>query len=107
MITATRFRATRAALLTSLAPTVWTAGGPRVHTPGYGRWFRRKTVIQWNGKTIATTVNTDSAGNVLSVTALVPAVLTATPGKAFVNTIESQDEQTGQRSFQHHRVSHS
>lgn len=81
------FQRNTGALLTSLAPNSVTAGGPDFTLRVMGAGFVAKTVIQWNGKTIATTVNTDSAGNVLSVTALVPAVLTATPGKAFVNTL--------------------
>src|SRR5207248_11347269 len=42
---------------------------------------------QWNGKTIATQLETDSAGNVTGITASVPAALVATPGTAFVNTL--------------------
>ncbi len=52
-----------------------------------GSGFVAKTVVQWNGTTIPTTVTLDSAGNVLSVTATVSAALVAKPGVATVITL--------------------
>jgi IPT/TIG domain-containing protein/WD40 repeat protein len=54
-----------------------------------GAGFVAKTKVQWNGKSIVTTVPTDSSGNPLGnvVTAVVPAALIAKPGTATVNTI--------------------
>lgn len=54
-----------------------------------GGGFVAKTLVQWNGKSLATTVPTDSSGNPLGtlVTATVPASLISTPGTAVVNTI--------------------
>src|SRR5215813_8856064 len=82
------FQANTGAGLLSLSPSNVTAGGPDMTLTVMGNGFVAKTVVQWNGKTIATTVTTDSnTGAVLSVTAVVPAALTATPGRAFVNTL--------------------
>ena len=54
-----------------------------------GAGFVAKTKVQWNGKSLVTTVPTDSSGHVLGnmVTAEVPAALIATPGTASVNTV--------------------
>ena len=54
-----------------------------------GAGFVAKTLVQWNGKNLQTTVPTDSSGNPLGnvVTAAVPASLIATAGTAVVNTI--------------------
>ena len=92
------FQVNTGAILTSLSPSTVTAGGPDFTLTVIGNGFVNTcktgttsascaTVVQWNEKTIATTVATDSQGNVLSVTAIVPAALTATPGRAFVNTL--------------------
>jgi len=81
------FQRNTGALLTSLSPSNVTAGGPDFTIQVMGQGFVAKTVIQWNGKNLVTTVNTDSIGDILSVTANVPAALTATPGRAFVNTL--------------------
>jgi trimeric autotransporter adhesin len=81
------FQNNTGALLTSLSPSTVTAGGSDFTIQVMGAGFVAKTVVQWNEKNLVTTVNTDTAGNVLSVTAVVPAALTATPGKASVNTL--------------------
>ena len=54
-----------------------------------GAGFVAKTKVQWNGKSLVTTVPTDSSGNPLGnvVTAVVPAALIAKPGTATINTI--------------------
>lgn len=53
---------------------------------GFG--FVLKTVVQWNGKPLVTTVPVDSTGAALGnvVTAVVPAALLATPGTASILT---------------------
>jgi WD40-like Beta Propeller Repeat len=81
------FQSNTGAQLLSLSPSNVTAGGPDFTIQVMGRGFVAKTVIQWNGKNLVTTVNTDNLGDILSVTANVPAALTATPGRAFVNTL--------------------
>jgi hypothetical protein len=78
------FQAPTGAAITFLAPSQASAGGAdftlTVASPSQG--FVPQTVIQWDGKTIATTVV-----SVSSVTAVIPAALIAKPGTAFVNTL--------------------
>lgn len=82
------FQQNTGALLVSLSPNSVNAGGGDLTLQVIGQGFVAKTIVQWNGNNLVTTVNTDSTtGAVLSVTANVPAALTATPGKAFVNTL--------------------
>src|SRR5882762_5434352 len=69
------FQQNTGARLFSVSPSNVTAGGPDFTVQVMGQGFVAKTIIQWNGKNLATTVNTDSVGNVLSVTATVPAAL--------------------------------
>ena len=73
----------------ALSPSNITAGSPQFTLTVTGSNFIAKTVVQWNGQTLATTLATDSSGNVLgnSATATVPAALVAKPGTAFVNTL--------------------
>jgi hypothetical protein len=54
-----------------------------------GAGFVLKTVVQWNGKPLATTVPTDSTGAALgnTVSATVPAALVAKPGVATIITL--------------------
>lgn len=75
------------ASIRTLAPSNTSAGGPDFTLTVVGAGFVLKTVVQWNGKTIATQVATDSAGHVTGITATVPAALIAKPGTAFVNTL--------------------
>lgn len=81
------FQGNTGAQLSFLSPADVNAGGPDLVLKVTGAGFVAKTVVQWNGKKLPTTVTTDSSGNVLSVTAVVPASLTATPGQASVNTL--------------------
>lgn len=89
------FQANTGARITSLSPSTVTAGGTSDLTITVtGSGFVPKTVVQWNGKTIATTVPLDSTGAVVTlpsgaqdITAVVPAALLATPGRSFVNTL--------------------
>src|SRR5260370_13577041 len=73
--------------ITSLSPANITAGSPQFTLTVVGGVFVAKTVVQWNGGTLATQVQTDSSGNVLGITATVPASLVPNPGTAFVNTL--------------------
>lgn len=73
--------------ITSLSPANIMAGSPQFTLTVVGGPFVTKTVVQWNGGTIATQVQTDSNGNVLGITATVPASLVAKPGTAFVQTL--------------------
>jgi WD40-like Beta Propeller Repeat len=81
------FQVPTGAAITSLSPANITAGSPQFTLTVVGSGFVAKTVVQWNGGTIATQVQTDSAGNVIGITATVPASLVAKPGTAFVNTL--------------------
>ncbi len=81
------FQVPTGATITSLSPANATAGSPQFTLTVVGGVFVAKTVVQWNGGTIATQVQTDSAGNVTGITATVPASLVAKAGTAFVNTL--------------------
>jgi hypothetical protein len=73
----------------SLSPSTINAGSSDFTLTVSGSGFIAKTVVQWNGQTLATTLATDSAGNILGnlATATVPASLVTKPGTAFVNTL--------------------
>ncbi len=81
------FQVPTGATITSLSPANITAGSPQFTLTVVGGVFVAKTVVQWNGGTITTQVQTDSGGNVIGITATVPASLVAKPGTAFVNTL--------------------
>ncbi len=82
------FQVNTGATITALSPSNITAGSAQFMLMVTGRGFVAKTVVQWNGNTIATQVQTDTNGNVLGITATVPASLIAKPGTAFVNTLQ-------------------
>jgi hypothetical protein len=71
----------------SLSPSNIPAGSPDFTLTVTGGGFVAKTVVQWNGNTIPTQVQTNSAGTVTGITATVKAALIAKPGTAFVNTL--------------------
>src|SRR6202158_1633632 len=73
--------------ITSLSPANMTAGSAQFTLTVVGGPFVTKTVVQWNGCTIATQVPTDSNGNVLGITATVAASLVAKPRAAFAQTM--------------------
>jgi hypothetical protein len=73
--------------ISSLSPSTISAGSADFTLIVTGQGFVAKTVVQWNGKTIDTKVQTDSAGNVTGITGTVTAALVAKPGTAFVNTL--------------------
>src|SRR5256714_4925485 len=81
------FQAPTGASISSLSPSNVPAGSSDFTLRVNGGGFVAKTVVQWNSKTIATQVQTDSSGNITGITATVPAALVATPGTAFVNTL--------------------
>jgi hypothetical protein len=82
------FQVPTGARLVSLSPSNVTAGSPQFTLVVTGVGFVAKTVVQWNGNTIPTTVATDSNGNVTGISATVSASLVASPGKVFVNTFQ-------------------
>jgi hypothetical protein len=73
--------------ITSLSPSTISAGSAQFTLTVVGGPFVAKTVVQWNGGTIPTQVQMDSAGNVTGITATVSAALVAKPGTAFVQTL--------------------
>jgi hypothetical protein len=76
------------ASIISLSPSVVVYGGPDFTLTVFGstlNGFNSKTVVQWNGKTLVSTF-VDAA----TVTAVVPAALTAKPGTAYVNVFSPQ-----------------
>jgi WD40-like Beta Propeller Repeat len=83
------FQNNTGALLSFLSPSQISAGGSDFTLTLQGSGFVLKTVVQWNGKTLATTVPVDSTGAALGnvVTATVPAALVAKPGVATVITL--------------------
>jgi hypothetical protein len=81
------FQGNTGAGLRSLSPSNVSSGGPDLTLTLFGAGFVAKTVVQWNGKNLVTTVVTDANNNILNLTAVVPAALTATPGIATVNTL--------------------
>jgi hypothetical protein len=81
------FQGNTGAQINFLSPANINAGGPDLTLTVNGSGFVAKTAVQWNGKNLVTTLTTDSSGNVLTVTAVVPAALTAKTGSAFVQTL--------------------
>lgn len=83
------FQSNTGATITSISPSAWSAGGGGFTLTVDGGTFVAQTVVQWNGKTLKTTVPVDSTGVVLGniVTAVVPASLVANPGIATIITV--------------------
>jgi len=88
------FQSNTGASIFSLSPSQISACVPGPATPCAdftltvnGSGFLAKTVVQWNGKSIPTTVTTNAAGSVLSVAATVSAALVAKPGVATIITL--------------------
>jgi hypothetical protein len=81
------FQGNTGAAISFLSPSNTNAGGPDLTLTVNGSGFVAKTVVQWNGKNLVTTLTTDSSGNVLTVTAVVPAAMTAKAGTFSVNTL--------------------
>ena len=83
------FQNNTGASLSSLSPSQISAGNADFTLTLTGSGFVAKTVVQWNGKTLATTVPVDSTGALLgnTITAVVPAAMVAKPGVATVITL--------------------
>jgi len=83
------FQNNTGAFVASLSPAQVSAGNADFTLTVTGSGFVLKTVVQWNGKPLATTVPVDSTGAALGnvVTAIVPAALVAKPGTASISTI--------------------
>jgi hypothetical protein len=83
------FQNNTGAALSFLSPSQIPSGGGDFTLSLQGAGFVLKTVVQWNGKPLATTVAVDSTGAALGnlVTAVVPAALIAKPGVATVLTV--------------------
>jgi hypothetical protein len=81
------FQVPTGATITSLSPADISAGSGDFTLTVNGGPFVKQTVVQWNQQTIVTNVNLDANGNVLGITATVPAALVAKAGTAFVNTL--------------------
>src|SRR5439155_666223 len=75
--------------LAFLSPAQMSAGSVDFTLTVNGQGFVLKTVVQWNGKPLATTVPVDSTGVAIGniVTATVPAALVAKPGVATIITV--------------------
>ena len=82
------FQVPTGATITALSPSTIAAGSPKFTLVVTGGGFVAKTVVQWNGTTIPTTVTTDANGNVTGISATVDASLVTKPGTAFVNTLQ-------------------
>ncbi len=80
------FQSNTGASISFLSPSNISAGSGDFTVTANGGNFVAKTFVEWNGKKLTTTVNTNSAGNIVSVSALVPAALVAKPGTATVIT---------------------
>lgn len=84
------FQANTGAQLFFLSPSNATAGGPdlTLTISGNNSTFVATMYATWNEQKLKTTVTTDSnTGAIISVTAVVPAALTAKPGTFFVQTV--------------------
>jgi len=81
------FQNNTGASITSLSPAQVSAGTGAFTLTVNGGGFVAKTVVQWNGTAIPTTVALDSAGNVLTITAAVSAAQIAKPGVATIITL--------------------
>jgi hypothetical protein len=86
------FQGNTGASLTSISPSIISAPASGTTASDltitlFGGPFVVKTVAQWNGKNLVTTPVLDANNNVIRLTAVVPAALISTPGKADVNTL--------------------
>src|SRR5437899_1186092 len=83
------FQNNTGALVSLLAPAQISAGNGDFTLTVNGQGFVLKTVVQWNGKPLATTVPVDSTGAALGniVTAIVPGALITKPGVATIITV--------------------
>lgn len=69
-----------------LSPSNISAGSADFTLTANGSGFVAQTYITWNGKKLTTTLNKDSAGNIITVSAVISAALVAKPGSATIIT---------------------
>lgn len=79
------FQANTGGSLTSISPSIVSAGNGGFTLTLFGGPFVTTTVVQWNGNKLVTTPVLDANSNILRLTAAVPANLVAAPGTATVN----------------------
>jgi hypothetical protein len=94
------FQGNTGAFLSFISPSNITAGGSDLTITLTGNGFVVQTTVTWDQKNLKTCVVTTTAsnvcapandkGSVISVTAVVPAALTATPGTHFIQTVQPQ-----------------
>jgi len=92
------FQANTGAFLQFVSPSNVSAGGPDMTITLTGQGFVAQTIVTWNQQNLKTCIVTTTAanvcapandtGNVVSVTAVVPAALTAKAGTYFVQTLQ-------------------
>jgi hypothetical protein len=80
------FQSNTGAVITTLSPSNIIAGSPSFTLTINGNGFVTQTYITWNGTKLATIDIDDSSGDVLEVSAVVPASLVATAGSATIIT---------------------
>src|SRR5271154_971414 len=80
------FQSNTGAVISTLSPSNTVAGSNSFTLTISGQGFVTQTYITWNGTRLATTDTDDTAGDVLEVSAVVPASLVATPGSATIIT---------------------
>ena len=80
------FQNNTGASITFLSPSNISAGSPTFEMTVSGSGFVTQTYVTWNGKKLSTTDNLDASGNIISISASVPAALVAKPGTATVIT---------------------
>ena len=83
------FQNNTGATILSVSPSVISAGGPEFVLTVNGGTFVKGTVVQWNGRSLDSTLPTDSTGTILGniITAKVPATLVAKSGVATIITL--------------------
>lgn len=84
------FQSNTGATILSISPSVISAGQTSDFTLTVnGGTFIKGTVVQWNGKSLESTLPTDSTGTILGniITAKVPPALVAKPGVATIITL--------------------
>src|SRR5277367_5010486 len=80
------FQNNTGAQITTLSPSNIAAGSSSFTLTISGGGFVTQTYITWNNQKLTTTDVTDAAGDVLQVSAVIPANLVATAGKALILT---------------------
>ncbi len=80
------FQSNTGAVISTLSPSNTVAGSPSFTLTISGQGFVTQTYISWNGTRLATTDIDDSAGDVLEVSAVIPASFVAAAGSATIIT---------------------